>query len=352
MNNHLRVVFSPIALRQPYDLSFGPIDSFDTFFIILTLQGVSGFGEITPLPGYSSENPESIFRDIKVMSKALRKGVPLDEALDDIKSNSPFVASGFKTAIETSGSQNAILRQPISRSVPLTALCAGGSIDEITQRASHLLECGYRTLKLKVGKLAVVDEIARLKAVHTAVGNTALLRLDANQAYTFSQAAQLCRGIEGLEGIELLEQPFLPYQWEDVRRLVEETSIPIMLDESIWTADDVEMASQAKASLVKFKLCKHFGIQESLDLIELARSKGLRIVYGNGVQSALGNHFEAHVFNMTHLDADSESNGFLKAEEGALKHSFVMNSGKIVSGRVDIDSVSTISGKVLVDISF
>lgn len=309
-------------------------------------------GEITPLPGYSHETVRSIAADLGRMAERVRRGEPISEVLTSMKRSSPFVASGVQCALETCGPHALSLAAVDGCGMRLAALCDGSDAASVRARAAVLQEKGFTTLKMKVGKLPVADELERLGAAHAALREGGLLRLDANQAYGYDDAARLCEGLAAMERVELFEQPFKPKDWKGTRRLTMGTAVPIMLDEAIWSSADVEAAAQSGASWVKFKLCKHFGIQESLDLIAQAEGLGLGTVYGNGVQSALGNHLEAYVYGRSGLQAASESNGFLKVSSCPFGSEMTVRDGVVIHSEIDVDGLLALEGEEVVDMAF
>ena len=50
----------PERLHTPYVLSFGTVEQLDTYYVMVEGGGRVGFGEITPLPGYSDESAETV----------------------------------------------------------------------------------------------------------------------------------------------------------------------------------------------------------------------------------------------------------------------------------------------------
>ena len=83
---------------------------------------------------------------------------------------------------------------------------------------------------------------------------------------------------------------------------------------------------------IKLKLCKHKGMQGSLAMISYSRENNLKIVYGNGVQTAVGNHLEARVYSQALLTTAIESNGFLKIKDSKVSHELKTRGGKLFSG--------------------
>lgn len=334
-------------LTTPYVLSFGTVTSFLTCYVVVSAQGRTGVGEVTPLPGYSDETIDSVEASLGEAAESLRRGVPWREVVAGMCAGAPFAASGVACAFETWEAGPDSVFGPVSGEVPLSAFCAGADPAEVCARARELVGQGYRTLKMKVGAMTPDEDAARIRAVSGVLEQDARIRLDANQGYDFQQALEMCRHLEGIDRIELLEQPFGPHDWALHGRLCRATDVPIMLDESIWTPEDVGRAADCGAALVKFKLAKHPGMEGSRRMVEAARRHGLGIVYGNGVQGPVGNHLEAFVFAGAGLETASEGNGFLKMASSPVAHALRSAAGGLSSGGVGgLGSIARAGGLV------
>jgi len=331
MDATLSIFRYSIPLTSAYVLSFGQVRSFETFYVVFRAEGRFGAGEVTPLPGYSSETPESVARELTDLAQELGRGRPIRDMVNGMAPRSPFAGSGVACAFETwlSGPKAAFY-SPLPL-VPLAAFCAGQTPKEAASRARDLVGQGYSRLKVKVGE-GPDEDLARVRSVAAGLPEGVKVRLDANQGYTFDQALAVCQDLEGMSAVELLEQPFAPDRWREHENLARKTGLPIMLDESIWNEDDVRRASDCGAGLVKFKLCKHLGLEGSRRMIGLAHELGLGVVYGNGVQTALGNHLEAGLFNDAGLVLASESNGFLKTQDSPVGHRIKVRRGMLDDG--------------------
>jgi o-succinylbenzoate synthase len=346
----LQILYQPIPLKQSYRLSFGTIDSFNTFFVRAESEQGIGYGEITPLPGYNHETTGTIREALKALSWRLGDGRSLSEALNDIKHSDPFVVSGIACAYETIDLYSEIFSsRPDPVTIPLAGLCDAISRSQLRLKVKEALSSGYHVLKIKVGKLSIEEEIERIIAAASQLPPDVKIRLDANQAYDSDQALRLCEGIEDISAIALLEQPFAPDEWEETARLINNTAIPIMLDEAIWTTKDVIMAADVGAKWVKLKLCKHMGISESLRLVKHANECNLNVVYGNGVQTALGNHIEAWVHHHANMLFAIESNGFLKQSGIPFEHGMTVRNGSLVDFGLPLENISGLSGEVILD---
>jgi L-alanine-DL-glutamate epimerase-like enolase superfamily enzyme len=71
----------------------------------------------------------------------------------------------------------------------------GERLDDLAREAEFYLEQGYRTLKVKVGRLTPEEDAERVRVVRQTIGDTVDIMLDANQGWNLStaiHAARLC----------------------------------------------------------------------------------------------------------------------------------------------------------------
>jgi o-succinylbenzoate synthase len=338
-----------LPLRRPYRLSFAVLERFETFYVSLEGEGKIGFGEITPLPGYGGETVEEAACALVEAGRELAAGKPMSEVSVQLSPKYPFTASGLACAFETwaEGEMDAFLA-PLPAGVPLAGLCAGNTPAEMTSEARRLIEDGFTVFKLKAGRSPKIEEtLARAAAKLLPPGGS--MRLDANQAYSPDDALELCRRLEDMASIALLEQPFKPEMWSECARLTSSTSFPIMLDESIWTKEDIVRAVECGAKHVKLKLCKHQGIAGTTALVEEARRHGIGIVYGNGVQTALGNHLEARIHLRRGLSTAIEANGFAKVQSHPFRSGLTVSGGKLVDQGISITTEALATGRLVAE---
>ena len=322
-------VSCPLALSEPYNLSFGPLRQFDSNFIrIVTAQG-SGYGEITPLPGYSAETPHTIETVLVGIADELASGEHVERIVSRLAADAPMVASALVCALETAsiGIDEAFLRP--HDAVALLALCQGPTPDAVAMEARRLSAAGYTTLKMKVGTRATADDVALLRAAASGARAGVRIRIDANQIMTVEAAHALVRCLADLP-IELFEQPFPSEMDAEMAPLAAASPVPLMLDESINDAEDIDRAAALGVQYVKLKLCKHPGMAATRKLIARAQAKGLKLVFGNGVQSALGNRLEARVHREAGIASASEANGFLKVARSPFGEAMTAREGQLI----------------------
>ena len=107
--------------------------------------------------------------------------------------------------------------------------------DDLRREADMYLEHGYRTLKVKVGRLSPEEDAKRVGVIRDAAGADVDLMLDANQGWDLPTAVRAAQLMEPL-GIFWLEDPM---PWFDERytlqRLKAATSIPIAAGETEYS---------------------------------------------------------------------------------------------------------------------
>lgn len=107
--------------------------------------------------------------------------------------------------------------------------------DDLRREAAFYLERGYRTLKVKVGRLSPEADAERVRVIREAAGPDVDLMIDANQGWDLPTAVHAARLLEPL-GIFWLEDPM---PWFDERytlqRLKAATRIPIAAGETAYT---------------------------------------------------------------------------------------------------------------------
>ncbi|MHB8068883.1 MAG: mandelate racemase/muconate lactonizing enzyme family protein [Desulfobaccales bacterium] len=344
----LRAWYHALPLRRPYRLSFATLEQFDTFYVALEGEGKFGLGEITPLPGYGGETVEGAARALAQAKTELAAGKPASEVWTQLAPDYPMTASGLACAFETWAEGEKAFLAPLPAGVPLAGLCAGNTPAEMTSEAQRLVKEGYSVFKLKAGRAPETEEImARAAARELPPGGS--MRLDANQAYAYDDALELCRRLEDLGEMALLEQPFKPEMWAECARLTASTSFPIMLDESIWIKEEVSRAVEVGAKHVKLKLCKHPGLAANAALVAEAWRCGLGIIYGNGVQTALGNHLEARLHLRLGLSTATEANGFAKVQEHPFPSGLTVSQGQMVDQGLGVTIEALATGRLVAE---
>jgi L-Ala-D/L-Glu epimerase len=169
-------------------------------------------------------------------------------------------------------------------------------IDKMVADASHAVERGYTSLKIKVGKDIAVD-IERVKAIHAAVGDRAGLRLDANQGWSAKQAVYALQALEDAGvPLELVEQPVKASDLAGMRFVTERVHTPVVADESVFgPADALALIRMGAADIISIKLMKTGGISNALRIADIASVHRMSCMMSCMLESSISVAAAVHV---------------------------------------------------------
>jgi O-succinylbenzoate synthase len=190
----------------------------------------------------------------------------------------PWLAAAREAAYEGWPSPRRA-RIPVNCTVPAVGPEAVGPI----VRASS----GCRTAKVKVAESGqgLADDLARIEAVREALGPTGRIRVDANGAWSVSQAITAIGALDRTAGgLEYVEQPCASV--EDLAAVRRRVATPIAADESIRLADDpMRVRAVEAADIVVLKVQPLGGVAACL---RIADEIGLPVVVSSAVETSIG----------------------------------------------------------------
>jgi L-alanine-DL-glutamate epimerase-like enolase superfamily enzyme len=110
--------------------------------------------------------------------------------------------------------------------------------------------------------------------------------VDANAGWTLEQALQKIPLLEEL-GVEFVEQPLAKDNWDGMRILYEQSSLPLMADESCVHENDV-LKCVDHFHGINIKLTKCSGITPARRMISKARELGMQVMVGCMNEGSIG----------------------------------------------------------------
>jgi len=162
---------------------------------------------------------------------------------------------------------------------PLSCVTLGMADPEEMERKLETVR-DFPILKVKLGAPGDVDNLRRIRARYTGT-----LRVDANAAWSASDAVRVLRAIEPLD-IELVEQPVSPGDLDGLRWVRERIGIPVYADESVHHLADLAKVA-GRVDGVNLKIMKTGGLREMQRMIHAARAFGMKIMLGSMVETSL-----------------------------------------------------------------
>jgi L-alanine-DL-glutamate epimerase-like enolase superfamily enzyme len=168
-----------------------------------------------------------------------------------------------------------------------------GNPDEAGDKALAIRSMGFRIIKVKLG-LSFEDDRKRLANIRKAVGPEPILRIDANQGWDRVAAVTNLTAFEEFD-IEFCEQPCRAHDLQGLRYVSQRAAIPIMADESVFSAQDaLEIVQQDAAPYLNVKLSKSGGIHNAQKIAHVAEAGYRQCMMGCMSESRLGITAAAH----------------------------------------------------------
>jgi L-alanine-DL-glutamate epimerase-like enolase superfamily enzyme len=285
-----------IELSEPFGIAGGSQHTAANLLVTLELDdGTAGLGEAAPFPAVNGETQADALA-------ALGDAASLVLGLDAARWR--HVASGLRElsapsarcAVECALFDALCRRAGISlwswfggaeRELRTDITIPTGSTGHARRSAERATARGFSTLKIKVGGVALADDIERLRAILEAAPHSSLL-LDANASLTADEALALLDALgDDQKRVVLFEQPTPAGDHAALRRVRQAAGIPVAADESARSAADVaDIVRERAADVVNIKIMK-CGVVEALDMIATARASGLGLMVGGMVESQL-----------------------------------------------------------------
>jgi len=233
----------PLHFIQPVGTSRGILHQKDCWYVRLVDEhGNSGVGEVSYIPGLSLVDATELEIRLDHLCKLINRG-----EMDPVQ-RLPALP-GIRFAMETAlldlecGGRGLIFPSEFSRGktgIPINGLIWMGDLPHMQKQIKEKIEKGFRVLKLKVGAMALEEELAVLEGIRSEFGDRDLeIRLDANGAWSTEDAPGKITAFAGY-GIHSLEQPIAPGQPEALASLCSKADIPIALDEELIGVSDSE----------------------------------------------------------------------------------------------------------------
>jgi D-galactarolactone cycloisomerase len=162
----------------------------------------------------------------------------------------------------------------------------------LADEASMYAQQGFSAVKMKVG-LGIEQDIQNVKAVREALGPDAGLMVDANHAFSRSEAAELARHISPLR-IGWFEEPLSPEDYEGYRELRQRTEIPIAGGECEYLCAGFRHLVQNQCvDIAQPDICAAGGLSEVKKIIALVNAFGVNVTphsWGTGIAFSAALH--------------------------------------------------------------
>jgi mandelate racemase len=136
------------------------------------------------------------------------------------------------------------------KSIPAYNSCGLGlkpSAQEVAEEAAKLLDRGFRALKLRLGYPTLGEDIERLRAVRSAIGNDVTVMVDFNQALSLDAARERGRALDD-ENVYWIEEPIRHDDYAGCAELARTLKTPVQIGENFSLVSSMHASLAAGAS--------------------------------------------------------------------------------------------------------
>lgn len=216
------------------------------------------------------------------------------------------------------------------RAVPMIAYLMGSDLDRLAAEAANYVAQGFGTIKLKIG-IDEESDIEIVRVVREAVGPKVKIRADVNGAWTIGTGKRQLKKLEVYD-LEYLEQPLPLEDLKGHAYLRRMTTIPIALDESAYTLQDVlSIIRHEAADVVLIDAHEAGGLQQARKAAAVCEAAGLPVTLHCGgelgISTAANLHLATTIPNLL-LAVDSQ---YHNQTDDVIAESFTYHQGAMTA---------------------
>jgi L-alanine-DL-glutamate epimerase-like enolase superfamily enzyme len=256
--------------------SSGRVTELEELYLIIERDGcLAGLGEVRENVAYlTGLQPHVVRQGIVALAGALDWSQPHDEVAAQfprVRIDAPTISRALVDTALVDWAARA-------RGIPVAELFGASFRPEHTTNQSlfvsedaHLrtmaeryVARGFRKLKLRVGARSLREDCARLALLRDLFGDGIELAIDANGTWPLDDAITNLREMARFD-LAYAEQPIAAGNWKAALWLANASPVPVMLDESLTSPDDIERVIEARGRLwAHLKIIKLGGITPTI----------------------------------------------------------------------------------------
>ncbi|PPL01797.1 mandelate racemase/muconate lactonizing enzyme family protein [Parapedobacter indicus] len=303
----------------PFAIATGTMLHAQNVFIrVHTNENRYGVGECSAFPMIVGETQDTCLVVAREFARLWKGRDPMDiesrmQELHHFIDGNSTIKSAFDMCLYDLAAKNA--GQPLwqflggeKRQIITDVTVGIATVDEMADQAMKFVAQGATILKIKLGN-DIKSDLKRLAKIRRVVGPDILIRVDANQGWSYTDALNILQAMRELD-IEFCEQPMRSWNDHLLPKLRSLSSVRIMADESCYDHHDAQRLIAAGAcDAINIKLAKSGGIHEALQLHHVAQHAGIPCMMGGMLESRIALSANLHLIyacrGIVHYDMDS-----------------------------------------------
>lgn len=209
--------------------------------------------------------------------------------------------------------------------------------EKMALQARQAIDCDFKSLKIKLGHKNIAEDIKAFSLINNSTGKDIRFKIDANQAWTSSNAIDFLDEIDKSK-VVLLEQPLEKNNFDGIRKLKMATTIPIFADESAFNSKELKKLIESSCcDGVVIKLLKTGGFYEAIRMIDLAKKFQKKIMISSMLETKLGVYHALIVAGLTPVDSHIDLDASFLQSKVPFEYGFKQTGPEIAIDNENID---------------
>jgi O-succinylbenzoate synthase len=292
----LDVYHVAMPMKERWRTAFGEMDTVDSVFVRMTLDGAVGWGEAAPYaaPQYCSEFAAGAFAVIRdwlgpsLLGRSVTSGTELQRLLSPFKGNH-FAKSALDVAWWDAYAR--LTHRPLWQAIGgKTAHVSVGAdvavqtdITVLLDILASIQEAGFARTKLKFRADWGVEMVAQVRERFP----DGVFHVDCNSGFRLEDRGMFKQ--LDTYGLAMIEQPLGHDDLIDHAKLQGDLETPLCLDESIVSPDAARKAIDLGAcGWINLKVGRLGGLTNAISVHDLCRERGVPCWVGGMLESAVG----------------------------------------------------------------
>jgi o-succinylbenzoate synthase len=296
-----------LQFKKPSGTSRGVLHTKPSWIIKLVDSiGKSGVGEFSVIPGLSIDFLDEVSYERQIqklldfLNEILIQPFQYQEIVEKLNANFrkfPSLVFGVETAIldYINGGTGLIFKNTFAlgeSEIPINGLIWMGSKSEMRSQIVEKLELGFKTIKLKIGAIAIEEELELISEIRKEFNSDQItIRVDANGAFDKSNVREVLKRLKKLE-VHSIEQPIQAGNWNLMTELCNQNIISIALDEELIGIFEkerkLELLDLVNPQFIILKPSLHGGIIGCSEWINLAEERSIGWWMTSALESSIG----------------------------------------------------------------
>lgn len=293
MNLKLSYQYRPLFFKVPGGTSRGVLKEKPTWIIkIEDEQGYSGYGEVSLIPGLSTDNISTIDKILPLLEKRIAGDLP---TLFDSVKQIPSLLFALEQALldYKNGGKQILFPSDFTNGkygIKINGLIWMNPVEVMEKDVNEKINSGFKCIKLKIGAIEMEDELNLLRRIRRKFGNDLVIRVDANGSFDEKNIFQLMDDLEELN-IHSIEQPVGVGNFNLMKKVSKHNQVGVALDEELINIQDSlreNLLDEIQPDYLILKPSLHGGLVSCDHWISIGEKRNIKWWATSALESNIG----------------------------------------------------------------